>query len=225
MKKFEGIMQMFLLVVSVVAFAYLVNEGFSDVRAETINVNGQEIELDSQTQVEMIQWLVQHGVDVGNPDAIANMDEDLLNEFYAEFGEVLGGGTGGTPSQFGSGGNVRGDGINFEGGFLGRLNSLTGGGTAMCVKTKDNKICQEYMIKDCEDKCSGECHELIYSGGNFNEVQVSGVPSECELGYCYDSSNGVCSVGGSPRGKCGEDGGKWYSMSDAEGVEWWERNC
>ncbi|MEK6933952.1 MAG: hypothetical protein AABW75_03690 [Nanoarchaeota archaeon] len=71
-------------------------------------------------------------------------------------------------------------------------------GAHTCLKTKDNKICQSFPASQCEEKCDGKC--IPTSKENV---------AQCKLGTCYNTNEGLCSVG-APKAKCEQDGGKWF---------------
>lgn len=68
-----------------------------------------------------------------------------------------------------------------------------------CMKAKDGRACMGYLAEECAANCDGEC-----------------VPSEpgtiaaCEIGTCYDESQGSCAIGAS-RTDCESGGGKWFN--------------
>lgn len=87
--------------------------------------------------------------------------------------------------------------------------SLQSEGVSICPRTKDNKICQDYPSSQCGEICGEPCVEIT-SFQLGDDYNPSLIPSECRLGVCVDEEVGTCQPL-STFGKCETDGGKWYS--------------
>ncbi len=88
--------------------------------------------------------------------------------------------------------------------ILQNLMSSIDGGVSVCTKTKDNKLCQTYSKKDCEEVCAGRCVQI----SSLDSSRAYAWPEECKLGICLDEEAGACEPQ-SPWEKCVNDGGEW----------------
>ncbi|MCA9485375.1 MAG: hypothetical protein KC506_00860, partial [Nanoarchaeota archaeon] len=91
--------------------------------------------------------------------------------------------------------------------FSSVLDDFSGGGVSTCTLSKDGKVCQEYTKKDCENACAGECLD-----GERSELPEG---SACEVGLCFDESEGICQPR-STRDSCEELGGELIGEQDNE---------
>ncbi|MDO8459508.1 MAG: hypothetical protein Q7S74_00195 [Nanoarchaeota archaeon] len=99
------------------------------------------------------------------------------------------------------------------------IDSVTGGGISICIKSKKGEQCQKYTTKDCEDKClPGGCTQIA----NLNSPGGN-APDECKIGTCQDPSEGICQFN-APKGSCEEKEGKWFDDPNGN-IEECNRGC
>ena len=71
-----------------------------------------------------------------------------------------------------------------------------------CPQNLNGTICQEYPSSICDDICGEECFP-----GAAEDL------AECNLGTCFDSSQGTC-LPNTPQTSCIETGGQWSDASE-----------
>src|SRR3989344_825690 len=67
-----------------------------------------------------------------------------------------------------------------------------------CLKSEDGSICQEYLINECDEKCSSDCLPA-----RSKDV------AECKLGVCYSPDLGICQDK-STKQACESGNGQWF---------------
>ncbi len=92
------------------------------------------------------------------------------------------------------------------------------GGLSYCPETKDGKICMPFATNECGDNCNEGCVEVDV------ETRRTPVGSSCELGICYDASEGICQTN-SPKGECDDNQLSWYEASDTVARGLCARGC
>jgi hypothetical protein len=81
-----------------------------------------------------------------------------------------------------------------------------------CLVDNQGAICQEYPVSICEDNCEQDCFP-----GQRQDY------SECELGCCFNPTEGTCSAS-SPKARCENDGGEWHDDGSCNIIEC-EKGC
>jgi hypothetical protein len=76
-----------------------------------------------------------------------------------------------------------------------------------CLENKNGSICQEYTSSQCNSQCKSTCIPASRSS-----------VSQCQLGTCYDRSEGTCTTQ-SPRQACENGNGTWFSDPNANVLE------
>ena len=185
-----------ILVLSTIAFAYLIGGAFSGVAAQEDNEYARvhddltasgvlSGESDDAKVESVVNNLNQQGDSVvdSSGDLLDNIQHagglvDTLRSVVSEFVAPFGGGDVDTDSL---------------------TNAVR---VSTCPESRDGKICQEYSAQGCEKQCAGRCLE-----GSRDELPDDSV---CKLGTCYDSEEGTCAPRASQE-ECKDKGGEWFS--------------
>ncbi len=81
-----------------------------------------------------------------------------------------------------------------------------------CLIDNQGAICQEYPVSNCDDNCEQDCFP-----GQRQDY------SECELGCCFNPTEGTCSAS-SPKARCENDGGEWHDDGSCNIIDC-EKGC
>ena len=93
-------------------------------------------------------------------------------------------------------------------GFLsaGLVSAQTSSGMQTCLVNLNGTSCQEYPVSTCDSQCAT-------AGGCF-QGRRSEFP-QCQLGTCFDNTQGVCNPG-TPRFSCENENGVWSPGTPAQ---------
>lgn len=245
MKKFKiafALMEIFLMIGMLFAFSYFMNENFSILASvsaqapptigqnENNNQQNWEAAFPEMNDEEISQLQEQFGGNLNNAvrfrDELQTQGFDSTEEFNSALDDSIEDGQisnqivnvlqnlGSLVSQLtGIGG----------GNFMNALDEATGGGIYICPIDKNGAICQAYTANECDENCAEDCIRQDVSENPLPE------DSECAIGTCYDSNEGVCASGdlggGSPRRQCENNGGEWYAEGDSRATALCQKGC
>ncbi len=205
--KGKAVFEIMLLVLSVVAFSYLIGETFTNVTAQeqAPPIGVPEEPEPSQTD---INFLIEQGYldpeDINNPEAVRAAAQRLQQSYDAGINTAVNDGR--ISIEFAQILN-----FFFQNPNLPFFNFINGGqaqqqlmdqtgGVHVCPISNEGKICQQYFGNECRASCQEEC--IPTDLANLPE------DSKCVLGTCYDEREGICSPR-SPKEKC-EVNGDWF---------------
>ncbi len=187
-----AVFEIVLLICSTIAFAYLIGGAFSGVEAQEDDPGIAKARADIQDIVP--------GSERDNAESLLKgLDENLdyangLWQIIEKFVPMSGG---------------------IDGGEIFDSIADSTGGVSTCPKSKDGKICQEYITQGCDEKCDGRCLER--SRDQLSE------DSPCKLGTCYDTEEGTCAPRSS-KDECEGKSGEWFNDPEAN-VPQCEKGC